>query len=151
MSFLSLSILNTRWRARALMGLVLVFTRADPIPEWLEKKHKGEYKARPTLGIAAITALTGCWIQVCDSSKDDMENWFSCSNMFKQESLMAINWWETIFEWMNVSEWGTGKKNSSKFEKNESEKDRFFCRNWKAFCRRRAPILQNCCWSVEEA
>lgn len=105
------------------MSLVLVLTRADPISDWLEKKHKGGCKARPTLGIAAITILTGCWIQACDSSKHDVGNLFSCRNRFKQESLMAINLWETIFGWMNVSEWGTGKK-IPLTEKNESETGR---------------------------
>lgn len=82
------------------MGLVLVLTREVSIPEWLEKKHKGGYKARPILGIAAITALTSLWIQACNSGKDDVGNLFPCSNIFQQESLMAINWWETLFGWM---------------------------------------------------
>lgn len=92
------------------MGLVSVLTRADPIHEWLEEKTKGGCKARPALGIAAITALASCWIQACDSGKDDVGNLFSCSNMFKQESSMAINWWESFFGWMNLSEWETGRK-----------------------------------------
>lgn len=146
MSLLTLSILNTWWRARALMGLVLVLTRDDPISEWLEKKHKGECKARPTLGIAEITALTGCWIQVCDSSKDDMDNWFSCSNMFKQESLIAINWWEIIFGWMNGEQERkislTLKKISQKKTEFSAETEKLFAEGEHLFSRTAADLLK---------